>query len=199
MNGYEVCRVHGGKTPRGVASPKTTHGKYSKDLPTRLAGRYEESLADTELFRLNAEIALVDTRIGELVSKLDQEPFEDTLKDIKKVTKGLQKSVNSKDHKATNYLVTQLHSIVYTKQDNTKLWNEIVLLIDQRRKLIESEQKRQVSLGQMITADRALLLVSALIGVIKDHVTDRSTLHNISSDIGKLINQRDAILIDRGS
>src|SRR4051812_27426822 len=40
------CRLHGGKTPSGVASPNLVHGRFSKDLPTRLLARFEEALSD---------------------------------------------------------------------------------------------------------------------------------------------------------
>jgi len=36
------CRMHGGKSLRGIASPRFKHGRYSKDLVARLAGRYLE-------------------------------------------------------------------------------------------------------------------------------------------------------------
>jgi hypothetical protein len=63
VTGRNVCYHHGGRTPRGTASPHFQHGRYSRDLPTRVAARYEEAKADTELVSLRQEIALVDVRI----------------------------------------------------------------------------------------------------------------------------------------
>src|SRR5258708_37054514 len=45
----EECYHHGGKTPRGIASPNFKHGRYSKSLPARMRERYEEALADPHL------------------------------------------------------------------------------------------------------------------------------------------------------
>jgi hypothetical protein len=36
------CRMHGGKSLHGIASPRFKHGRYSKYLFARLAGRYLE-------------------------------------------------------------------------------------------------------------------------------------------------------------
>ncbi len=36
------CRMHGGKSLCGIASPRFKHGRYSKYLVARLAGRYLE-------------------------------------------------------------------------------------------------------------------------------------------------------------
>src|SRR4051812_22336527 len=63
------CRMHGGKTPRGLASPNLVHGRYSKDLPTRLLTRFEEALTDRELLSLRQDVALLDAM---LTSKLSQ-------------------------------------------------------------------------------------------------------------------------------
>ena len=70
VTGRSVCYHHGGKTPRGTALPQTTHGRYSQDLPTQLADRYQAAQADPDLLSLRDEIALMSTRIGELLSTI---------------------------------------------------------------------------------------------------------------------------------
>jgi hypothetical protein len=64
--GREVCRMHGGATPRGMASPHWRGRGYSKDLPTRLYERWEAGLNDPKLLELHSEIALIDARLGEM-------------------------------------------------------------------------------------------------------------------------------------
>ena len=70
--GRNRCRLHGGATPRGGAiGPAFKHGRYSRDLPTRLAARYREIQADQELRSLRAEIALVATRIVDVLGQIE--------------------------------------------------------------------------------------------------------------------------------
>src|SRR5438067_9697369 len=57
------CRMHGGKTPRGLASPKTRSGRYSKDLPTRILARYQEAMQDPELLSVKHDVALLHSLI----------------------------------------------------------------------------------------------------------------------------------------
>jgi hypothetical protein len=64
------CRMHGGATPRGVASPHFKHGRYSKALPVRLAAVYEQARTDDDLLAVRDEAALVQARIGELLTCL---------------------------------------------------------------------------------------------------------------------------------
>lgn len=71
VTGRERCRMHGGSQPRGLARHNTTHGRYSKHLPTRLGERYEAALKDPDLLALRDEIAITDARIQELLEPED--------------------------------------------------------------------------------------------------------------------------------
>jgi hypothetical protein len=68
--GLNVCSMHGGKSLRGVDSPRFKTGRHSKYLPDRLVERYEEALNDAELTRLDDEIALVDARLQDVLERL---------------------------------------------------------------------------------------------------------------------------------
>jgi hypothetical protein len=59
------CRMHGGKSLVGIASPLTKTGRWSKDLPTRLASRFAESEHDPELLSVRADIRLIDTLMAD--------------------------------------------------------------------------------------------------------------------------------------
>ena len=68
------CYKHGGTTPGGMASPHYKHGKrsrYLKDITCpKIAAGYKAALLDPELHSLDAEIALMQSRIGELLRGL---------------------------------------------------------------------------------------------------------------------------------
>src|SRR3954451_14863589 len=63
--------MHGGKVPRGRALPQTKHGRYSKDLPTRLLATYSAAQADTELLSLRDDVALLDARLADVLARVD--------------------------------------------------------------------------------------------------------------------------------
>lgn len=65
------CRMHGGATPAGVALPHFRTGRRSRDLPARLAARYQEARSDPQLLELREGIALVDARIADLLARVD--------------------------------------------------------------------------------------------------------------------------------
>jgi len=140
--GRIVCHMHGGKTPAGAASPQFKTGRYSKQLPVRLAARYQEAQADAELISLHDDVALLDTRLSELLEHLDTDPGA--------------------------------------------IWADVLGLIEQRRKLVESESRRLQVLQQMIPAENALLLIGLLERAVKRHVTDPRQLAAISAELLEL-------------
>ena len=72
VRGREVCRFHGGHQPRGIASPRWKGRGYSKDLPTRLADRFRKAMRDPNLLACTSEVALLDSRIGEILGSLPE-------------------------------------------------------------------------------------------------------------------------------
>ena len=46
-------------------------------------------------------------------------------------------------------------------------------VLEQRRRLVESERKRLVEMQQTLTVEKAMLLIGAIGGIIKAHVHDR--------------------------
>lgn len=64
---------------------------------------------------------------------------------------------------------------------------QLTNLIDQRRKLVESEQKRRVAMKTMMTPESAMALVAALLDAVKRNVSDRATLAAIGTEFDRLI------------
>lgn len=64
------CRLHGGATPGGIASPHFKTGRWSKHLPAQLAEHYQAALADQDLLALREDLALLDARLAQVLGKL---------------------------------------------------------------------------------------------------------------------------------
>ena len=181
------CRLHGGLQPNGLASPNFKDGRYSKYLPARLAGKYLEAQNDPELLNLGGEIGLVEARIAELLEGVDRDAAGRVWAKIRATYDDLDLAMKTGDSGGTIACMAELGKLTRTGNRDYYAWEEIVKLIEQRRKLVDSERKRRVDMQNMITADRAMLLVSAIVGVIRDNVADRKVLTRISNEIGKLI------------
>ena len=70
MRGRTRCRLHGGATPQGIASPHYRGKGYSRSIPAHLKDIYEAHHNDHDLLSLHKEIALCDTRIEDLLAQI---------------------------------------------------------------------------------------------------------------------------------
>lgn len=187
MVGSEKCYHHGGKTPVGAAASQFKTGRYSKYLPARLAGRYEESSADTELLALREEVSLVDTRLADLLKRVDTNEAGYWWKELQRVYREYRVAERKADLPEMIARLREWGDIIQAGINDYAAWNEIQNTLEQRRKLVESERKRLIEMQMVITSERAMLLISALVGIVQNHVTDDRTLKAISADVGKLI------------
>jgi galactokinase len=88
-------------------------------------------------------------------------------------------------------LITQGHS-------DYRAWGELQSVLEQRRRLVESERKRQVEMQQMITSQQAMGLISAILESVKRNVTDRAALSAIQTDFIRLTTRDDSTIVDVG-
>lgn len=74
VTGSDKCRVHGGKTPRGVANANYKHGKFSEHLPSHFASIYANVESDIENGLLSRNIKLRETLIRQKLELLEDAP-----------------------------------------------------------------------------------------------------------------------------
>jgi hypothetical protein len=197
--GYAVCHIHGGKTPRGAASPHYKTGRYSRDLPTRLAARYQEAQEDPELLNLRSEIALTDALLTELITKLDTGESGGLWRALEQTANAaLAAKARGESDEATRQ-INALIGLVRRGAQEQEIVGEIRACLDQRRRLVESERKRLVEMQQVITAERAMLLVSAIASVVMECVSDPDVRAAISRGIDGLLARPDVAAIQENT
>lgn len=190
--GATRCRMHGGKTPRGRALPQTTTGRYSKDLPTRLAARYEEARTDPDLLNLNAEIQLTYALLTEALNGMDAGESGRLWRDLRTEWDALQDANRTKDSEAAREALNAIGNLIRRGVADAAARSEVLDIIDRRRKLVESEGKRRTAMQQMITAERLTVLISRVVDIVVRHVDDADTRRSISADIGSLLSASDS-------
>ena len=159
VTGRNRCYHHGGATPRGIAAGSFKTGKFSRDLPTRLAARYAEAAADPQLLDMRHEIALLDARILELVGSIDADDIGTPAGDVP-----APRDIDAE----------------------RALWRDIRDAIQERARLVSGEARRLNDMQQTITAERAALLFGVVLDSIRRNVSDRAALVAISADMSRL-------------
>ena len=179
------CRMHGGRSLFGPAAAGYKHGRYSKVLPARMQQSYQEAAGDDDLLALRAEIALIDARIQDVLKRVDSGESGKVWQDAQAAWLGFVAANEAKDGQKRQKHAGELDRLIRRGVSDSLAWSEVTRLLDQRRRLVESERKRLVDLQQMITAERALVLLTAVLAELKDSVTkhtDKKTGNRILTD-----------------
>lgn len=183
------CRMHGGKSLRGIASPTFKDGRRSKYMPSRLLETYRQGLTDKELLDLQDEISLIDARLNDVLGRVDTGEAGIHWHKMREAYDLLIDSLRRKSPDDQRQALHDLDDLTRKGQADWQAWHEIMALIEQRRKLVEAEQKRRISMQQMITAEQAMALTAAILETVKRNVTDRTALNAIQADVTRLITQ----------
>lgn len=187
MIGKTTCQYHGGKSLSGITSPTYKTGRYSKNLPTRLAARYQQAIDDPELITLRDEVALLDSRISEVILKIDTGEAGAIWKELRETYADMQAATRQGDSDGVKQALSSLNSLIKNGAADYQQWGEIATLIEGRRKLVESESKRQQILMTMMTAEQTMMLVSVIQDVVMRNVDDRATRLAIQNELNGII------------
>ena len=152
-------------SPVGIASATFKHGLFSKAMPHGMAERFRQAATDPELLSLSRDVALIDTRLLEVLKSLDQSGFN--FDAVVKAKNALVSSQQVQDINAMKAELGDLVRLIEASEGEMVRWLEIERLIEGRRKLIDSLQKHQVQSAQIVTLMQMQILFSGLAQLVR--------------------------------
>lgn len=179
--------MHGGKTPVGLASPNLRHGRYSAVLPARLLPSYEAAQSDPELLTLSAEIHVLDSRIQDVLGRVDTGEAGALWQKARETALEVKKAMAVYDTVTQAERLLELLGYLAQGMNDWRAWGEVLNLIERRRRLVESERKRHIEMQQYIAVERMLLLAQVLTDSVRRNVTDRDALSRIQADFSRYL------------
>lgn len=169
--GRDVCKTHGGLTPRGMASPHYKTGRYSRSLPVALAAAYEEALAQQNITHLGDELALIETRTRGVLEQLQTaEPLPQVWLSLKGAMAEFRAAEAAADPEGAHAALNAMADLIQKGSEQADIWDEALNLVERRRRVVDTETKREAQAHAMITAEQMLTLVGLLISVVRDAV-----------------------------
>lgn len=195
MMGSDKCYHHGGKSPKGVASPHFKHGRYSKYLPVGLMDTFNEMVSDEDKLALDSEIALIDTYMTQLIDELGDYSSAELWEQLQKHVQDYRKAKD--DDRGP--LLTFILETIEAGASYVSKWDTLHKAVEQRRKLVVDERKRRIEAEQMISAEQAMLIVTGLLESVRRNVSDRNTLTAIQADFIQLTAANHQQRIDSGT
>ncbi len=167
--GRDYCRFHGGRNPVGKANGQYKHGKYMRwgnDLPSRLGEKLQSYMQDGDPHDLEAEIALIDLGIGDLVSKLDSGESMAAWQAAIAAYDEVMTAIAEQDTSAMQSSLTTLGSILRSGPAHMDIWAEIKSMADQKRKIVESNRRAVKEREEMLDRRQQAALMGAIAAAV---------------------------------
>jgi hypothetical protein len=188
------CHKHGGASPApGPAHPNYKHGRYSKAMPERLYEGFSNALNDPDLLNRRTDLALVSSRIEELLNKLRAgeggATLHQRLKELAQVYRqtGRISEPARRMQAQADSIMEILRTIESTPGD--ELWTEIGEMVDRFNRVADGDRKRMIALHATITADQAMVMIDNLSRIVLSHVTDSKLRSAIGRDFAAFVSR----------
>jgi hypothetical protein len=173
--GKRVCRLHGGLTPGGIASPHFKNKGRSKYLPARMLASYNEALA-IESLSLRRDVAVIEARIVDLLKRVDTGESGQLWQNLCTLAQDVLAARAKADYSAVAALLPRLLDQVEKGAADHQLWEEIITLTLKKSKVVATEHRMMVDERQLVRLDQMLWLITALTDAIRKVVTNQEDL-----------------------
>lgn len=142
--------------------------RYEKFIPPRLAEKYLESVNDPEIIALNDDIALVETRIKQLIANLDRDQPPQVWEDAYNAFQAFMMFKRLGDAVKGADSLALLEDIFEREATEREAWDEVFMRLEQRMKLASEERKRRLDMKNLLDAERAMDMVSSLLAAVNE-------------------------------
>lgn len=189
------CYNCGGKTPKGLASPNTKHGKYSKylaKLPQTFAADASEFKDDPALIELREAVSVQKVRNTELFAELgEREPVEvwrmlkNHYLNFREELLELVDSCDDENQKAETLAKLEdfqklLINGCAQEEKHDLVWRKIEASQERLRKLAKTESKRLKDSGEYISKEGFTVYNLTVQQIIMESIPDAAIRNNIS-------------------
>ncbi len=147
----------------------------------------ENAANDQELSSLREAIIVTDSRISDLLKRVDTGESGAMWRKLRDALKEHDKAERLKDAELKVYWWGEIHDLITYGSQDYDAWDEVHSVIDRQTKLLVNERKRIMDLHQVIESNEVLGLFSALLSVVNDNVPDRMAMSRISREAQRLI------------
>lgn len=179
IKGREKCQSHGGTQPRGTNRKTYKHGRYTKSVSGNpdLSKAYAEALKQQGLLNLSPNIALTDARLDVLYQ--DDIYLSDEIVEMAQAIYNLWFELKQLIPRSDPALIEKMTKFglnfeqLFQAMKNKSAFNKREdQLTERRRKLTETETKRQVSTAEVVLKAEVIGIFSIMGGLFKDVVQD---------------------------
>ena len=190
------CKMHGGKSLKGVAHPNWKHGRNSLvSAPSALRDYYEKWLSDPELIHHRHEAAMAMAMLEELLASDEDGGTPALWKRLRKLADRMEAARRAQNHAKMEGTWQEIRAILERGEAQAERERRIIALAESARRHKDSELKRKTAKANTYTIDEAMAFYQALGAAVRRHVldptkTDQEKLRAISNDMAAIAGRR---------
>lgn len=191
--GRTRCKLHGGRTPQGVDSPHFKTGEQSilmKTLPARMQAAYEASLNDPAILDLKSSVALIDSRILDLITRVDTKESGAAWKAVERAFTDLVTAIRADDKRGQSAALSELDQMIRLGKGDADIWSEITRLADDRRKHVETQQRLEMAGERAVPIAELVTMMGAFLNLAQTVISNPEEKRRFSDGVERLIAPR---------
>jgi hypothetical protein len=181
------CRMHGGKSLKGPANPAWKGGHRSKFLPKPVASLYREAQNDLELMHARGTVALLETRVRQLMQRLATPESDSLWSDLKAAAEELEAAHQEPDPeaRASKVLALSAELVELTNRgvNDEAAWKELRAVEREKLHAQQVEWNRLRDMRQLATAEEVYDLVRAIAESVARQVSNPKERLAVVNDI----------------
>lgn len=181
------CRMHGGTRAHGIAHPSYKTGAYSRYLPARLRETYLDAQTDETLLHLRERIALVETRLRDVLSRVDTGESGEVWQALAASRKAYLDAVRATDFDKQREALSQVLDLIGRGHADYAAWRDVMSTLREVSRLIDLERRRMIDAQQMLTQQQAIALLTAMVDSVREHVQDTKILTAVQQTFDRLV------------
>lgn len=193
VGGFTVCHIHGGKTPVGIASPNFKTGAHSKHLPQNMFKTYQDMINNPDLLSVRSDVALIDAMIAAKLPLLESGESAQHWEQVTKFIRQARIAYKTENYGTLEDALNELEAISDKRRLFYATEQEVGNQLELRRKLVDTENKILYNKERALTAEQAMLMISALLDSVRRNVDDADVRGAIQADfirVASLTNQQ---------
>lgn len=171
------CRNHGGQSLRGVASPSWEGKGRSQYLPDALGDRMDDFMKDPNIASVREDLALADVRLSMKLEQMETAETGERWEKLEEKVDVLSDALTEGDTDTASAALSEIQEIVKEGAEAEESWDEVFDIMEQKRKLAETENKRIKASSNTLTVEEASMLVDVMVSLMQD-VAERYDLPN---------------------
>lgn len=164
--GKNVCVTHGGAAGAGGNGANIKHGRYSKVMG-KLAGAYEASLNDRQLFDLREPIAALDSVTKRLMTMVDEHDSPEWRRSVRSKYKAVRDALTAGDPNAAQLLEDLGELIDKGASEGSNLEN-LGSNLDKLARRIEGAWGIHLAKTQVMNKGEIVGLLAKFMAVVRD-------------------------------